>query len=648
LIALFAVCLVSAAQLLWPRAMPFGVTAPSPVVDAVQKKFSLDVITYSSESELTQAADRGDIYGGYIVGGSSDTLITVPAKSFFGEVFVRAGFADAAKKNGRTFTTTTIAPLPTADRTGAVVGLLLLPTLIGGYIIAALLFSATKTAAAPGRIAIVFAFSVAVAVITGVVAGPILGAFPTSHLWSLLPCFALVTAAVGLAAVAIQALLGKVGTIAVAVLFVMLGGASAGGAGTALQPIYWQSIGKALPPRQAIELYRNVRYFNGNNIGIPIAILAAYALVGVAIILLVERRRGAGNATPTPDGSSTPPRRRFVPKNLIAPVGFAVLLTTLFAVNYMSSGHQPVANDMPFGAVGSTSLVDAAQGELFSLNVTQYPNEGAATAAMNWGEIYGALITNGSSHELIVVSSISDLSALDIAGNFERAAKASGETITVKPYAPTPLAPKDPYALVLATLLVTLLVAGYMAAALLTAAVGSASARFRGVWLLGFAIATGVLIDVVVTYWLQGIPSASFWIAWPILSLIILVVALLAAVLRRLLGPAGIFVTLIVIIQFGNPSSGGSNGVPYLPAFWHDIGPFLPPRNAYLLLRNTLYFDANGITQPLATLLAYALITAVVLGFLDWFRSTELSVPGVDQRDAAAGASVAAPVGPLP
>jgi hypothetical protein len=648
LVAIFAVCLVSASQLLVPREMPFGVTGPSPVVEAVQQEYSLGIITYSNEAELTQAAQRGDIYGGYIPGSSRDTLITVPAKSFFGEVFVRGGFAAAAKKSGRTFTTTTIAPLPTADRTGNLVGLLLLPTLISGYLIAAMLFSATQTAAVRGRIAIVLAVSVVVALITGLTAGPILGAFPTSHLWSLLPCFALVTAAVGLAAVAIQGLLGKLGTLVVAVVFIMVGGASAGGAGTALLPTYWQDIGAVLPPRQAIELYRNVRYFDGNNIGTPIALLLAYALVSVIVILLLERRNGAGRPTTTPNASSPAPRRRLVPKNLVAPVGFALVLITLFAVNYTSSGHEPVANNMPFGVVGSTSLVDAAQGDLLSLKVTQYPDKDSATDAMNRGEIYGALVTTESDTELIVVSSISALSPLDLAASFEEAATRSGEKITVKPYAPTPLAPKDPYALVLAIILVTLLVGGYMSAALLTTVVGSASARWRGLWLAGFAIATGLFIDVVATYWLEGIPSASFWIVWPILSLIILVVALFAAVLRRLLGPAGILVTLILIIQFGNPSSGGSNGAAYLPPFWQGIGPVLPPRNAYLLLRNTVYFEGNGISQPLTVLLAYAVITAVVLGFLDWFKSPELSVPGVDQHTATSTATVAAPVGPLP
>ena len=651
-VAVFVVCLVSASQLLSPREMPFGVTGPSPVVSAVEKQYSLDIITYSSAAALTQAATRGAIYGGYIPGSSSDTLVTVPAKSFFGEVLIRGGFASAAKKLNRTFTTMTIAPLPTSDRTGALAGLLLLPTLIGAYLAASMIFSASKTAAVRGRIPIILAFAIVVALITGIVAGPILGAFPTSHLWSLLPCFALVAAAVGLTAVAIQGLLGRLGTLVVVVVLIVVGGASAGGAGVALLPIYWQRIGEVLPPRHAVELYRNVRYFDGNNIGGSIAILAAYALVSAAVILLLARRNKANNppvsAEAVSGAEASVPRHRIVPKNLIAPVMTALVLTALFSVNYTSSGHEPVAENMPFGVVGSSSLPQAAQSNLFSLNVKEYPNQGAATDAMNKGEIYGALITSGSSNTLTVVSSISDLSPLDIAGNFEDAAKKAGETITVKTYAPTPLAPKDPYALVVATLLVALFVGGYTAASLLATAIGSTSRRWRGVWLLGFAIATGLVVDLIATYWLEGLPSASFWIAWPIISLIILVVALVAAVLQRVLGPLGVILTVIVIIQFGNPSSGGSNGAPYLPSFWHGIGPLLPPRNAFILLRNTLYFGGNGIGQALTVLLVYTVVAGAILGFLDWFRSPELSVPGLDEESAADAGAVSVPVGPLP
>ena len=86
------------------------------------------------------------------------------------------------------------------------------------------------------------------------------------------------------------------------------------------------------------------------------------------------------------------------------------------------------------------------------------------------------------------------------------------------------------------------------------------------------------------------------------MSLIILTVSLFAAVLRRLLGPVGIMLTVIIFLQFGNPSSGGSNGAVYLTNFWRDVGPFLPPRNAYELLRNTVYFGGNGIGQALGVL----------------------------------------------
>jgi hypothetical protein len=105
---------------------------------------------------------------------------------------------------------------------------------------------------------------------------------------------------------------------------------------------------------------------------------------------------------------------------------------------------------------------------------------------------------------------------------------------------------------------------------------------------------------------------------------------------------------VILFIQLGNPSSGGSNGVPYLPTFWRDLGPFLPPRNGYDLLRNTVYFGGNGIGQALTVLLAYTVISGGILFFLEWYRPRELSVPGVDKETAADAAAVSVPVGPLP
>ncbi|MFE9813258.1 hypothetical protein [Streptomyces sp. NPDC005548] len=154
---------------------------------------------------------------------------------------------------------------------------------------------------------------------------------------------------------------------------------------------------------------------------------------------------------------------------------------------------------------------------------------------------------------------------------------------------------------------------------------------------------SGLVIDLIVCYLLQGFPSSKFWITWPICSLLIAVVAFVAAILQKLLGPLGALLTVIVIIQLGNPSSGGASGVPYLPAFWRVIGPYLPPRNGYILLHHTIYFDGHGTSQALTTLLVYLGVAAAVLIMLD-LRRSEATVP----TDASEAAALAVPIGATP
>ena len=90
--AIFALCLVRAQQLPVPRSMPFGVAgAPSPVPAAVASnpKLGLDLTDYSRKSAAMTAINQSKLYGAYITGKSSDTLIVVPAKSFFPDRPVR-------------------------------------------------------------------------------------------------------------------------------------------------------------------------------------------------------------------------------------------------------------------------------------------------------------------------------------------------------------------------------------------------------------------------------------------------------------------------------------------------------------------------------------------------------------------------------
>ncbi|WP_328965356.1 hypothetical protein [Streptomyces virginiae] len=654
----FALCLVSALQLLVLRNTPFGVTGASPVVNAVASKVSLDTRSYADESAVMEAIGQSKLYGAYLPGQASDTLIVVPAKSFFGRVELEAAFEDAAKKLDRPLTVKAVKPLPKYDRLGGVSGLLLIPLLIGGYLAAVLLLKATRTAAAPWHVAMLVGYSTVGALLTDLIAGPGIGAYSNSHFWPLLPCFILIAASVSLAAAAFQRLLGPAGTLAVAILFIIVGGSAAGGVGVTLLPDYWQHLGAVFPPQHAIALVRNVIYFNGNNITTPLIVLGLYALAGGIVIGYLGRWRPVkrvGAAAPadapdtpdTPDAVDVPAARAAGPKpavRVLVALAIAAVMQCLFTVNYMSSAHEPVATDMPFGTVGRSPLLAATQRNL-SLKVTQYPSEQAAKDAIDRAEIYGALIPGQTSNTLLVVPTQSDVAPLDLAANFEIAAKKLGQPLSVQQYAPHPLAKKDPFGLVVSLMLVPLLVGGYMASTMLRTVTGSATGRRRLTALLGFSVLAGLAVNLVVGPWLQGYPLEKFWIVWPILSLIVAVVALVAAVLQKLLGAAGTLVTVIVVMLFGNPSSGGANGVPYLPTFWTDIGPFLPPRNAYILLRNTIYFDGHGTTQALVVLLVYLAVPAIALALLDRFRTPEIPVTRETEAEATA---LTVPVGGLP
>ena len=87
----------------------------------------------------------------------------------------------------------------------------------------------------------------------------------------------------------------------------------------------------------------------------------------------------------TPDATSSTPSSTTGPKTLIAPIVLAVVLTTIFGFNYLSSGHEPIATELPFRVVGSSTLPHEAQGPLFSLDVKQYASQADATQAMDKG-----------------------------------------------------------------------------------------------------------------------------------------------------------------------------------------------------------------------------------------------------------------------
>src|SRR5262245_9977149 len=125
-----------------PQNMPFGVTGASPVVTQAQSAkvgglYQMSFVNrlYANENDVMNAINQGAIYGAYIPGASSDTLLTVPSKSFFATFLITGAFAATAQELGRPLAIREVKPLPKGrDPYGAVVSLLLLPLIVGGLL----------------------------------------------------------------------------------------------------------------------------------------------------------------------------------------------------------------------------------------------------------------------------------------------------------------------------------------------------------------------------------------------------------------------------------------------------------------------------------------------------------------------------------
>jgi hypothetical protein len=242
----------------------------------------------------------------------------------------------------------------------------------------------------------------------------------------------------------------------------------------------------------------------------------------------------------------------------------ALFLVSIMATTYISAEHLPVAHNLPWGVTGPSSLTTAVQ-KSTDLEIHQYANQATLEQAPNQGAIYGGFVSQANT---VIVSQAASLKAsLDLPVAYEKAAKAQG--VQVRFLTINKLPPMDPEGVVPIVSVFVLLLAGYLGATMAMQRTKTAARRWRVAALFGYAVVAGLAIDLIAGPLLGGYPNigTNFWILWPEFVFLCFATALLAATLQSLIGPLGTLITLIVVVFLGNPSTGGANGVAYLPPF---------------------------------------------------------------------------------
>ncbi|MEV0069757.1 hypothetical protein [Amycolatopsis sp. NPDC050768] len=327
-----------------------------------------------------------------------------------------------------------------------------------------------------------------------------------------------------------------------------------------------------------------------------------------------EQPDGVG---PQADGKSDEVKDSKAPQwgRLLIGLLIALVLATIMATTYISANHGVVAHNVPWGVTGSSSLTTDVQKNV-SLDIHQYANQADLENAANNAEIYGGFVPQ--TNTLIINVAASLWAPFVMPQAYLEAARQEGVKLQAKPINTLP--PEDPEGVVPGLALFVLLVAGYLGSTFAMQRTKTAAAHRRVTVLLGYSIVVGLVVDLIAGPILRAYPDvgSNFWKLWPEFALICFAVALLAATLQSLIGPLGTLVTVVIVVFFGNPSTGGGNGVAYLPPFWQDIGVVLPPRNGLYLVRNTLYFHGNSITLPLIVLGIYVVVCAALVIFFSW------------------------------
>ncbi len=284
-------------------------------------------------------------------------------------------------------------------------------------------------------------------------------------------------------------------------------------------------------------------------------------------------------------------------------VGLA-LAQAVVVLAFVVPQHEPRPRDVPVGVVGPPAAAAAvAERAGDALDPRPFPDEARARAAVLDREVYGALVAgpDRAPRALLVASAASPAVAQVLTA-------AAGPGVPVREL--RALDPQDPRGATLNLMFLPLIVVCLPAAVLLGGLPLPGRAVLGAVAL--FAVLGGLLVTALVHGAIGALPGPFAALAG-VAVLTVLAMALPAAGLVRVLGPAGVAVAAVVFLLVGNPASGNAGAPELLPSPWREVGPLLPPGAGGDALRGTAYFDGAAVGAPLAVLAAWALGGAVLL-----------------------------------
>ncbi|WP_433285029.1 hypothetical protein [Micromonospora sp. CA-244673] len=286
-----------------PRDLPIAVAGPAPAAAELAARLAaarpggFAVATLPDAAAADRALRDREAYAAFVVGPDGVALHTAPAAS----PTVAALLTEAAAQlsAGRPVPVVQVVPADPDDPRGAGFAAGFLPLALTGMLAGALLTVLVARRAA--RLAGLLGFAVLAGLVGAAVLHGWLGVLD-GDLWREAGAIGLFALAAAGTVAGLGALLGAPGIGLGALLVFLVGNPlSAVGAAPELLPQPWGAIGQYLPVGAGATLLRSAAFFDGAGAGRPVAVLAGYALVGLALVLVGRRPARVGAGGPAPE-----------------------------------------------------------------------------------------------------------------------------------------------------------------------------------------------------------------------------------------------------------------------------------------------------------------------------------------------------------
>ena len=257
----------------------------------------LDASLADSESDAREDVRDGDDVAALVLRPeeSSDLLLVASGGGVSVEEAASGVLTRVVEEQQRTVEKEDLVPLQSGDARGLTGFYLVVGWAVGAYLFP------TVVALARGdrprtvrhallRLAALVPYALASGFGGALIVGPLLDA-QTGHVWQLGLLGAAVSFSIAALAIGLEAFLGVIGIGVTLLLIVIIGNPSAGGAFQAgVMPTFWRVVGDWIPTGAGVDGVRQIVYFGSDDLTRPLLVLAAYAVAGIVLTLVVAGR----------------------------------------------------------------------------------------------------------------------------------------------------------------------------------------------------------------------------------------------------------------------------------------------------------------------------------------------------------------------